>query len=104
VKAECSIGYSYHEIVNFRIPGGGSRAKSRATAMDFRKGDIKLFRDLLGRIPWDLILERRKIQVSQLIFKDNLFQAQGRSIQTSRKSSKHGRRPAWMCKDLLTEI
>lgn len=68
VKVWGIIGYSYHETVNLRIPSRWSRAKSRTTAMDFRREDFNLFRDLLGRIPWDMILERRKVQATWLIF------------------------------------
>lgn len=34
------------------------RAKSKITTPDFRTADFGLFRDLLGRIPWDNAMER----------------------------------------------
>jgi len=39
-------------MVNFRILHGGSKALSRIKTLDFRKGNIGLFKDLLGGIPW----------------------------------------------------
>ena len=76
------LGCSYHEVVAFRILRGGSRTKSRTLAVDFRRIDFHLLRDLCGRIPQDTVLERRGIQESWLILKD---QAQKWSILTSRK-------------------
>lgn len=37
------------------------RANSRITTLDLKKADFRLFRDLrdlLGRIPWDIVLKR----------------------------------------------
>ena len=46
-----SLDCSYHEVVEFRILRGGSRTKSRTSAVDFRRINFDLLRDLLGRIP-----------------------------------------------------
>jgi len=51
VKAGGSLGCSDHEMVEFRILRGGSRAVSRITALDFRRANFSLFKDLLGGIP-----------------------------------------------------
>ncbi|KFV12791.1 hypothetical protein N339_03014, partial [Pterocles gutturalis] len=72
--------------------------------LDFRRGHFGLFRDLLGRVPWDEVLEGRGAQESWLIFKDHLLQAQERCIPTKRKAGKNARRPAWVNKELLSEI
>ncbi|GAB0206941.1 hypothetical protein GRJ2_003159700 [Grus japonensis] len=52
VKAGGSLGCSDHEMVEFRILRGRSRAISRITTLDFRRANFGLFKDLLGRIPW----------------------------------------------------
>ena len=36
------------------------RTKSKITTLDFRKADFGLFRDLLGGVPWDKAMERRR--------------------------------------------
>jgi len=64
VKAGGSLGCSDHEMVEFRILYGGSRAISRITALDFRRANFGLFKDLLGGIPWVRALEGRGIQES----------------------------------------
>ena len=45
-----------------------------------RRADFGLFRDQLGRIPWEIALEGKGAQESRLIFKDKLLRAQKRSI------------------------
>ncbi|KFQ96524.1 hypothetical protein Y956_02301, partial [Nipponia nippon] len=79
-------------------------AHSKLTTLDFRRADFDLFRDLLGRVPWDKALEGRGAQESWLIFKVHLLQAQERCIPRKRKSGKNTRRPAWMNKQLLDKL
>lgn len=52
-----SLGCNDHEVVEFRILRGESRAKSNITAMDFMRADFGQFLDLLGRFPWNKALE-----------------------------------------------
>ena len=99
-----SLGCSDREMVELRMQRGGSRAKSRTTALASRTADFNLVRDLFGRIPWAMALERRGVLESYLIFMDHLLQAQERSLPTRRKSSKGSRSPAWMSEELLTEL
>lgn len=51
-----------HEMVEFRIPRGESKANRRIKALEFSR--LRLFRDLLGRIPRKTVLERRGVQES----------------------------------------
>ena len=53
-KVRGSLCCTDHEMVEVRILRGRSRAKSRNTALDFKRADFKLFRDLLQRILWDI--------------------------------------------------
>ena len=50
VKAGGSLDCSGHEVVEFRILHGGSKAINRFTALDLRRTNFVLFKDLLGRI------------------------------------------------------
>ncbi|GAB0204485.1 hypothetical protein GRJ2_002914100 [Grus japonensis] len=93
VKLKGSLGCSDHEMVEFRILRAVRRVHSKLTILDFRRADFGLFRDLLGRIPWDKALEGRGAQESWLIFKGHLLQAQERCIPTKRESSKNTKRP-----------
>ncbi|GAB0203352.1 hypothetical protein GRJ2_002800800 [Grus japonensis] len=87
-------------MVEFRILHGRSRAISRITILDFRRGNFGLFKDLLGRIPWVRALEGKGTQESWSVFKHHFLQAQDRCVLKSIKTSK-GRRPAWISKELL---
>ncbi|GAB0178660.1 hypothetical protein GRJ2_000331300 [Grus japonensis] len=75
VKLKGSLGCSDHKMVEFRILRAARRAHSKLTTLDFRRADFGLFRDLLGRTPWDKALEGRGAQDSWLIFKGHLLQA-----------------------------
>jgi len=59
VKAGGSLGCSDHEMVNFRIMRGGSRATKRIKTLEFKRANFGLFHDLLGGIPWVRTLEGR---------------------------------------------
>ncbi|GAB0207656.1 mitochondrial enolase superfamily member 1 [Grus japonensis] len=104
VKLKGSLGCSDHEMVEFRILRAARRVCSKLTTLEFRRADFGLFRDLLGRIPWDKALEGRGAQDSWLIFEGHLLQAQEQCIPTKRKSSKNTKRPPWMNKELLGKV
>ena len=70
VKVKGSLGCSDHEIMEFRILREGNQAKSRIITLDFRIAGFDLFRDLLERVPWDMVLERDVVKESWLIFKE----------------------------------
>ncbi|GAB0206109.1 hypothetical protein GRJ2_003076500 [Grus japonensis] len=104
VKLKGSLDCSDHEMVEFRILRAVRRALSKLTTLDFSRADFGLFRDLLGRIPWDKALEGRGAQDSWLVFKGHLLQAQEQCIPTERKSGKNTKRPSWMNKELLGKV
>lgn len=104
LKVRSGLGCSDLEMVDFRILRGRVKANSRITILEFRRAYFGLFRDLLEMIPWDIVLERREIQETWIIFKNDLLQAQQCSIVIFRQTSKGGRKPEWMNKDLLTKL
>ncbi|GAB0187084.1 alpha-actinin-2 [Grus japonensis] len=103
-KLKGSLVCSDHEMVQFGILRAARRAHSKLITLDSRRADFGLFRDLLGRVPWDKALEGGGAQESCLVFKDHLIQAQERCIPTKRKSSKNTRRPEWMNRELLGNL
>ena len=94
VKLKGSLGCSDCEMVEFKILRAVRRAHSKLTALDFRRADFGLFRDLLGRELWDKAQAGSEAQETWLTFKDHLLQAQERCIPTKRKLGKNARRPA----------
>jgi len=76
VKVGGRLGCSDHEIVEFRILHGGSRAISRIKTLDFRRADFALFRKLLGGIPWARALKGRRVQECWSLCKHHFLYAQ----------------------------
>lgn len=64
MKVRDCLRCSVDEVVEFKILRGGSRAKSRTKALDFRREYISFFRDLFGSISWDVALGRRWVPES----------------------------------------
>jgi len=104
VKAGGRLGCSNHEMVEFRILRGGSRAISRIKTLDFRRANFGLFKELLRGIPWARALEGRAVQECWSVFKCHFLHAQEWCIPLRKKSRKGGRRPTWMSKELLAEL
>ena len=104
VKVGGSLGCSDHEMVEFKILSGRSKAISRIATLDFRRANFDLFRDLLGAIPWAWVLEGKGASESWSAFQQLFFQARDRCVPVSKKSGKGGRRPVWMSKELVRKL
>ncbi|PKU33700.1 glycerol kinase [Limosa lapponica baueri] len=79
IKVGGSLGCSDHEKIEFRFVGS-MRKTSRTATLDFRRANFDLFKKLLGEIPWDRCIPKRK------------------------KSGKGSRRPAWLSRELLQKL
>ncbi|GAB0179869.1 mitochondrial enolase superfamily member 1 [Grus japonensis] len=73
VKAGGSLGCSDHEMVEFRILHGRSRAINRIITLDFRRTNFDLFKDLLGRIPWVGPQETQTLEVGKKVWRKEDF-------------------------------
>ena len=73
VKVGGSLGCRDHEMVEFRILRGGSRATSKIKTLDLRRANFGLFQCLLRGIPWVRALEGRGIQESWLLYKHHFL-------------------------------
>jgi len=94
VKVWGSLDCSDHEMLEFRILRGRSRAISRIKPLDFKRANFGLFKELLRGILWVRALEGRGVHESWSLFKYHFLHAQDRCIPLSKKSSKGSRRPA----------
>jgi len=104
VKAGGRLGCSDHEKLSFRILRGRITSISRIKTLDFRRANFGLFKELLGGIPWVRALEGRGVQESWSLLKHHFLHAQDWCIPLSKKSSKGGRRPSRMSKEILVEL
>ena len=76
VKVGGSLGCSDHEMVEFRILCGGSRAISRIKTLDFRRANFGPFKELLGGIPWARSFECRGVHECWLLSTHHFLYAQ----------------------------
>lgn len=58
VKVRSSLDCRDHAVFELRIQRGRSNAKSRTGALDLKRAEFGLFRDLLGRSPWVMVLHK----------------------------------------------
>jgi len=104
VKVGGRLGCSDHEKVEFRILDGANTAIIRIKLLDFRRANLGLFKGLLGGLPWVRALDGKEVQERWSLFKHHFLHAQDRCIPLRKKSSKGGRRTAWMSKELLAKL
>lgn len=67
---------------------------SKLSALEFRRSEFGITKDLAGRVPWDKALGRREAHESWLRVKYYFLQAQRPFISTRRKS---GKMPGSLC-------
>jgi len=49
-------------MVEFSIPGGARRGNSKTVTLDIWRANFELFRRLVGRVAWDLVLKDKGAQ------------------------------------------
>lgn len=68
-KTGSSLGCSYHKMV-FTILREGNKANSKISVLDVMTANFGLSKNLFGRIPRDMVLEKWEVEDSWLIFMD----------------------------------
>ena len=63
-----------------------------------------MFRRLVGRVPWGSVLESKGVQDGWLLFKKEVLKVQEQAVPLSHKMSGHGRRLAWMNRELFLRL
>ncbi|KAK4814558.1 hypothetical protein QYF61_023757 [Mycteria americana] len=104
VMAGGRLGQSDHEMVEFLIRGEAARGVSKTATLDFRRADFGLFRRLVDRVPWEAALMGKGVQEGWTFFKEEVLKAQERAVPRCRKTSRRGRRPAWLTRELWLEL
>ncbi|KAK4832341.1 hypothetical protein QYF61_021870 [Mycteria americana] len=98
------LGQSDHEMIEFLIRGEAARGVSKTATLDFRRADFGLFRRLVERVPWEAALKGKGVQEGWTFFKEEVLKAQERAVPRCRKTSRRGRRPAWLTRELWLEL
>ncbi|KAK4816377.1 hypothetical protein QYF61_016281 [Mycteria americana] len=98
------LGQSDHEMIEFLIRGEAARGVSKTATLDFRRADFGLFRRLVERVPWEAALMGTGVQEGWTFFKEEVLKAQERAVPRCRKTSRRGRRLAWLTRELWLEL
>lgn len=89
-----SLGYSDHEIVEFRILQVDSRAMNKVGTLDFMRANSGFFTDLLGRMPWEFTIEGKRGPREQVNIKGSLLPG-SRTVHPYGQVSRKGSRPEY---------
>ncbi|XP_054053995.1 lymphocyte function-associated antigen 3 isoform X1 [Rissa tridactyla] len=95
------LGLSDHEMVKFSIHSEVRKGVNKTSILDFRCADFSLFRTLVGRVPWAVVLRDKGAQEGWTLFKREILKAQEQAVPMRRKIKGRGKWPAWMNKELL---
>ncbi|KAK4817407.1 LOW QUALITY PROTEIN: hypothetical protein QYF61_013474 [Mycteria americana] len=91
-------------MVEFLIHGEVRRGVSKTATLDFWRADFSLFGRLVDRVPWEAALKGKGVQEGWTFFKEEVLKAQERAVPRCRKTSRRGRRPAWLTRELWLEL
>ncbi|KAK4828141.1 hypothetical protein QYF61_023939 [Mycteria americana] len=69
-----------------------------------KRADFGLFRRLVNRVPWEAALKGKGVQEGWAFFKEEVLKAQEGAVPRCRKTSRRGRRPAWLYRELWLEL
>ncbi|KAK4825499.1 hypothetical protein QYF61_000012 [Mycteria americana] len=83
-------------MIEFLIHGEAVRGVSKTATLDFWRADFGLFRRLVERVPWEAALMGKGVQEGWTFFKEEVLKAQEQAVPRCRKTSRRGRRPAWL--------
>ena len=67
---EAIWGHSDHEMLDFLILDEPSKGVSRTANLDFQRADFRVFRTMVERVPWEVVLEGMGAQKVSEYFKE----------------------------------
>ena len=95
------LGHSDHEVVEFQIIGSRRKTASNISTLDMGRTDFRLLQEPVSKVPCESPFEGVGGHECWSLFKIHLLKVQEQAIPKCWKSSKWGRRPAWLSRDLL---
>ena len=98
------LGRSDHEVVEFKIFGDRRKTATKTSTLNMGKADFGLLRELVSQVPWETALEGIGVHQCWSLFKGHFLRASEQAIPPCCKSSRWGRRLAWLNRDLLLEL
>ena len=74
-------------MLDFSILVGPQKGVSRTATLDFQRADFNLFRTMVERVPWEVVLESVGAQEAWEYFKETVLKVQDLTIPMSHKTS-----------------
>ncbi|KAK4821037.1 hypothetical protein QYF61_012217 [Mycteria americana] len=104
VKIGGSLGCSDQTLVEFTVLRDMGQVRSKVRALNLRKANFQLFKELVNGTPWETALRDKGAEQSWQIFKDAFHGVQELLIPSCKKSGKEGKRlsyrdAAQLCRD-----
>ena len=87
VKVGGRLRQSDHEMLDFSIFVEPQRGVSITATLDFQRANFNLFRTMIERVPWEVVLESVGAQEGWEYFKETVLKVQNLTIPMSRKMS-----------------
>ena len=81
------LEHSDHKMLDFSIPVEPRRGVSRTATLDFQRADFNLFRTMVQRVPWEVVLESVGAQEGWEYFNGVILKVQELTIPKPRKTS-----------------
>ncbi|KAK4810005.1 LOW QUALITY PROTEIN: hypothetical protein QYF61_004912 [Mycteria americana] len=91
-------------MIEFSILGEVRRGVSRTAPLGFRRADFGLFRSLADRVLWEAVLKGKGVREGWTFFKEEILKAQEQAVPMCRETSRRGRSPAWLNRELWLEL
>ncbi|PKU30494.1 rna-directed dna polymerase from mobile element jockey-like [Limosa lapponica baueri] len=101
ITTNVSLGYSDHNIVDFKILPSTLKTSSRTKILDFTRADFNMLRAQLQGIPWEASVEGKGACECWELFKNSFLEAQEQSIPYKGKGRRQNKRPLWLDNEIL---
>ena len=98
------VGHSEHEMVKFKTLSVMRKKDSTVATQDFKRANFKLLRELVSSVPWESAFEGLGVHECWSVLKNRLLEAEEQAIPLCCKSSKQGRRPAWLNREIPVDL
>jgi len=74
------LGHSDHVVIDFSILREVRREVSRTSTLDFHRAEFGLFRNLVDRVPWEVVLKGKGLQEGWTLLKEEVLKTQEPAI------------------------
>uniref|UniRef100_A0A8D2L497 Reverse transcriptase domain-containing protein n=1 Tax=Varanus komodoensis TaxID=61221 RepID=A0A8D2L497_VARKO len=99
-----ALDASDHSILCSEIRGLGTCSRSGTRSWDFKRANFGQLKARLGKVPWDRLLEGKRVEEGWIALKREVLEAQALTIPLVSKVGRQRRVPPWMRKEVVRGI